>query len=847
MCPILTPTNNNNNNNNNNNTTTIQSIPTNSLYNTTTTPQTINSNNMMMNNNHTSPNHQLIRFNVGGKIFYTTRETIMNSYHHSAIYYPKVSCGTNNSLNDSMMFPGNCCPFSQKIRSPSSRSYHYSSQQLSSNLGRSNAPSSGSSGGDLDPSAVNASSSSMYNSLSTFVDMHNRKHRMSTADSTNAPSLVDPHHSTSAHSRNNSLSSSSRPASTTSIPNFENYFTRLLDDNQHLGIIRDENGCFFIDRNPKYFAIILEYLKSGELNLFDSAEYRSSELDTPEHGFHDLQLFAQKIIREADYFMIDISDQLFNIVGDQLYVSEFFQDRTNRSNQRCLIFFDKDSHRRPCSLYMSGIWFDHHIIDKECFVRNGVIEIYMEENTMAGTMLTNDSIMMMNPNAANNYNNSSSGSSSRARRNKQNNASNNQNSNSNMGQGNASDFDASDYYYYSETPINKRKSFNSDTFFSSLSNMVNNNMSHVASQTKHSLGGGSGTGGGPLRLHFVIHPQVDVKSNEKRSMMNFVGMDPSMLDCYIHQSSSSPSSSITTTTTTTTTTTVTSHPLPHEAHNTNTDIHGKSSTAADEFSSLFSTYGMLGASRRLSMEFPQLVENYLVVKDISSFRREFRLKEMDEPATPKAQFNKKYFNLSDYNHSVKLIRDDKDLEHVIVVETFTQIPEKFSEVFASMGTSPGSAIGSNENNRRVGSEIPLTISGSLDDSRGGGGGASGSGSGSSGSGSSTHHHHHGYATTGNFESDQYLEVASSDEDEFSVPQLASSKRKSINPNVLQKNKSGTVSRTMEQTKETRMRVIRNNFFAKSKREFLYIESKNRIYWASYSRGLITLELSNKNL
>lgn len=292
--------------------------------------------------------HQLIKFNVGGKILYTTRETILNSYHHSAIYKNNA----NQSNINELVFPGNCLPFSQKIRSPTAyqlamKNYlnhqettHQKQPLSNTTTTNNNSPqgstptttTAGNSGTGSSGDLTN-SNNLAYNSLSTFVDLHNRKSRMSFSEGTTS----------SSNQNNNRLSN----VSSTSTTVFENYFTRLLDENQHLGFIKDENGCYFIDRNPKYFALILEYLKSGELNLFDSAEYRSSELDAPEYGFHDLQLFAQKIIKESDYFMLDVSDQLYNIVGDQLYVSDCFQDRTNRSNQRCLIFFDKDPLRRP--------------------------------------------------------------------------------------------------------------------------------------------------------------------------------------------------------------------------------------------------------------------------------------------------------------------------------------------------------------------------------------------------------------------------------------------------------------------------------------------------------------------
>jgi hypothetical protein len=58
---------------------------------------------------------------------------------------------------------------------------------------------------------------------------------------------------------------------------------------------------------------------------------------------HDMQVFAQKLIKEADFYMIDISDQLYNIVGDGVYVSEDLKGGSRRS----LFFFDKDPIYKP--------------------------------------------------------------------------------------------------------------------------------------------------------------------------------------------------------------------------------------------------------------------------------------------------------------------------------------------------------------------------------------------------------------------------------------------------------------------------------------------------------------------
>lgn len=58
-----------------------------------------------------------------------------------------------------------------------------------------------------------------------------------------------------------------------------------------------EDGSYFIDRNPKYFSIILEYLRTGEL-LF-------SHLNTEQRA---------ALHCELDYFQIQYVAKVLNII-----------------------------------------------------------------------------------------------------------------------------------------------------------------------------------------------------------------------------------------------------------------------------------------------------------------------------------------------------------------------------------------------------------------------------------------------------------------------------------------------------------------------------------------------------
>jgi hypothetical protein len=46
--------------------------------------------------------------------------------------------------------------------------------------------------------------------------------------------------------------------------------------------------------------------------------------------------------------------------------------------------------------------------------------------------------------------------------------------------------------------------------------------------------------------------------------------------------------------------------------------------------------------------------------------------------------------------------------------------------------------------------------------------------------------------------------------------------------------------------ETVFRVLKTNFLAKNKREFMFIDSRNRVYWLT-KKNVLVFELSNKNL
>jgi len=61
---------------------------------------------------------------------------------------------------------------------------------------------------------------------------------------------------------------------------------------------QEENGAYFIDRNPKLFSIILDYLRTGEINLIR------------EHINSCSEYFKQKIREELQYFKLPLPPSL---------------------------------------------------------------------------------------------------------------------------------------------------------------------------------------------------------------------------------------------------------------------------------------------------------------------------------------------------------------------------------------------------------------------------------------------------------------------------------------------------------------------------------------------------------
>ncbi|PRP85173.1 K+ channel tetramerization domain-containing protein [Planoprotostelium fungivorum] len=82
----------------------------------------------------------------------------------------------------------------------------------------------------------------------------------------------------------------------TLLSNGDNFFSALLRG-QHWQ--PDEDGSYFIDRNPKYFAIILDYLRTREMVL-DHLTWREMECLCREFDFYQVDHPKEMIQKEMD-------------------------------------------------------------------------------------------------------------------------------------------------------------------------------------------------------------------------------------------------------------------------------------------------------------------------------------------------------------------------------------------------------------------------------------------------------------------------------------------------------------------------------------------------------------------
>lgn len=157
----------------------------------------------------------------------------------------------------------------------------------------------------------------------------------------------------------------------------QNFFSALLKGK--LPIIRDEEGCIFVDRDGEYFKPILEYLRTGELVIPDNmplkcilreAQFYCIDLYkqfTDEDMFtaHDLR---RRALEEFEKKQIEFFDQhLGTIMGELLRISleghtaasiNFTSKaNTNTKHQEPTVIYLKDRSLTPALLELIALFF----------------------------------------------------------------------------------------------------------------------------------------------------------------------------------------------------------------------------------------------------------------------------------------------------------------------------------------------------------------------------------------------------------------------------------------------------------------------------------------------------------
>jgi hypothetical protein len=169
---------------------------------------------------------------------------------------------------------------------------------------------------------------------------------------------------------------------------------------------------------------------------------------------------------------------------------------------------------------------------------------------------------------------------------------------------------------------------------------------------------------------------------------------------------------------------------------------------------------------------------------------------------------KNYFNLSDYNHSIKFTR--VDTFHIKVTEKYVRT--------GSSGPTP-------QSNPNYVPTLPINTTQTVKPT-----------------------------TPTEFDQNVFNDdsepfILNFEHGSISPTEHRLSRPRSISKSMMMGSSSINISQQGDDNvmiAETVFRVLKTNFLAKNKREFMYIESRNRVYWLT-KKNLLVFELSNKNL
>lgn len=123
---------------------------------------------------------------------------------------------------------------------------------------------------------------------------------------------------------------------TTLCKNAQSFFYKLCQDDPSVGLTtdRDENGAYLIDRDPRYFAPILNYLRHGKLII---------EASLKEEG----------VLEEAEFYNIQ---ELINLVKERIKEREEHKQSQNNLKRVYRVIQFKESEITQMMSTMSDGW-----------------------------------------------------------------------------------------------------------------------------------------------------------------------------------------------------------------------------------------------------------------------------------------------------------------------------------------------------------------------------------------------------------------------------------------------------------------------------------------------------------
>ena len=116
----------------------------------------------------------------------------------------------------------------------------------------------------------------------------------------------------------------------------KSFLYRLCQEDSDLGSEKDENGAFLIDRDPSYFAPVLNYLRHGKLVL-------------------DTNLTEEGVLEEADFYCVT---DLVKLVKEKIKQRDTHPSSCTKYVYRVLQFHNEDELTQMVSTLSDGWKFE---------------------------------------------------------------------------------------------------------------------------------------------------------------------------------------------------------------------------------------------------------------------------------------------------------------------------------------------------------------------------------------------------------------------------------------------------------------------------------------------------------